>query len=784
MPYPDYVNQAANQYGLDPALLVAQQGVEDSSGDPNAVSSKGAVGVAQLMPKTAANLNVDPTDKPAATMAQAKIMRQNLDKYGDLNTALMAYHGGPNQNIWGPKTQAYPGKILAQYIPSDGAKNGVIAQGDPLDSLPAVNHVASQGAGQGDSLDSLPAVANHPAAPGQAQPQEQSVSEAPPPAGGIFHAPLYAGSQAIKGATIAAGIPGDLERAGMQYVGNPLLRSMGQQPEDPNNTLFPTSDQTLGLARSAGLVDQTNMQPENPAQRQLGVAAEGVGTALPFALTGPGEAVLPTLAAGAGGNTAADLAHTYAPGAEIPAGIAGSVLAGGGASLATRGGNILAGNLNPAAQDFADAGIPVRSPAYVANSPGVQAALKPGEDVAGRTAQDLGNSVEQVAAQHGASRTLQQAGEAVQSNAQDWLKNTLPAKVSAAWAPIDSAVPATTPVPTTAFSKALDEIRGQGGAAAPIVSLLKPSLPAKIGGALDEATGYGMTPLTYQDMSAVRSAIGGARGTPEVVEKIGDSNLSRLYAAATTDMRNAVGSVDPSLPAAFDAANAESSRLYGIANTIGSKITKSSNPAQNTIAPEAAAKSLLGSGKNGDYFLSQVRSEMPQAADELGALKLRQAGLDDPESVGSVVSNKFPKQWASLSPEAKEALYPDPAARAKIDATVNATQRVQDIGVRPGAGAPLFTGLSALTLGGVGEHLGEVVASHLGAATSNVLGSGAGAALAGAALPYASRIGANILSRNAALARLASVPGAQFAAPPWRIGAATGINPLYPQPQQ
>ena len=112
MPAIDY-SGIEQQYGLPAGLLAAQQQVE-SGGNPNAVSLQGAVGIAQLMPATAKSLGVDPHDPVAATIAQARLNRQNLDATGgDIDRAMMMYHGGPDTRQWGPKTEAYPGKILA-----------------------------------------------------------------------------------------------------------------------------------------------------------------------------------------------------------------------------------------------------------------------------------------------------------------------------------------------------------------------------------------------------------------------------------------------------------------------------------------------------------------------------------------------------------------------------------------------------------------------------------------------------------------------------------------------
>lgn len=57
------IRKAADRRGLDPAFFEALISVENTDGDPRAVSSEGAMGLGQLMPETAAMLGVkDPFD--------------------------------------------------------------------------------------------------------------------------------------------------------------------------------------------------------------------------------------------------------------------------------------------------------------------------------------------------------------------------------------------------------------------------------------------------------------------------------------------------------------------------------------------------------------------------------------------------------------------------------------------------------------------------------------------------------------------------------------------------
>lgn len=118
MPANDYASlyeSAGKQYGVDPHLLQAVIHVE-SRGNPNATSPVGAQGVAQLMPATAKGLGVkNAFDPNEAIPAAAKLLSENYTRYGDVNKAVLAYHGGTDEKNWGPKTKAYLQSVSEAY---------------------------------------------------------------------------------------------------------------------------------------------------------------------------------------------------------------------------------------------------------------------------------------------------------------------------------------------------------------------------------------------------------------------------------------------------------------------------------------------------------------------------------------------------------------------------------------------------------------------------------------------------------------------------------------------
>lgn len=89
------IADTARAHGLDPALLQAVAW-QESRGRMDAISLKGAVGVMQLLPGTAAELNVDPGNLVDNLRGGAMYLRRQLDRFGgSVPLALAAYNAGP-----------------------------------------------------------------------------------------------------------------------------------------------------------------------------------------------------------------------------------------------------------------------------------------------------------------------------------------------------------------------------------------------------------------------------------------------------------------------------------------------------------------------------------------------------------------------------------------------------------------------------------------------------------------------------------------------------------------
>ncbi len=86
---------AARKHGIpeDLFLRLVQQ---ESAWDPKAVSRAGAIGLAQLMPATAARLGVDPEDPEENLDGGARYLAQQYKRFKSWRLALAAYNAGPD----------------------------------------------------------------------------------------------------------------------------------------------------------------------------------------------------------------------------------------------------------------------------------------------------------------------------------------------------------------------------------------------------------------------------------------------------------------------------------------------------------------------------------------------------------------------------------------------------------------------------------------------------------------------------------------------------------------
>ena len=120
----ELINRAAEHAGLPPAIVHSIARAE-SGFRQDALSPKGAIGLMQLMPGTAAELNADPHDPAQNAEAGARYLRDLLQKYENdphqVSKAVAAYNAGPAavDKYHGippyAETIQYVNRVLKQY---------------------------------------------------------------------------------------------------------------------------------------------------------------------------------------------------------------------------------------------------------------------------------------------------------------------------------------------------------------------------------------------------------------------------------------------------------------------------------------------------------------------------------------------------------------------------------------------------------------------------------------------------------------------------------------------
>lgn len=113
---------AASRHQIDPDFVASVVKAE-SGFNPAAISPKGALGLMQLMPLTAAMLGIENVLDPGANLeGGTKYLRQLLDQYdGDAVKALAAYNAGPQvvEQYGGippyRETRAYITRVIDDY---------------------------------------------------------------------------------------------------------------------------------------------------------------------------------------------------------------------------------------------------------------------------------------------------------------------------------------------------------------------------------------------------------------------------------------------------------------------------------------------------------------------------------------------------------------------------------------------------------------------------------------------------------------------------------------------
>lgn len=562
-----------------------------------------------------------------------------------------------------------------------------------------------------DDLPLLPADAAPVQPPIPVQQHQHAADNPPPSDDGLPMAPvakppilssswLQAGKQlwdegtrgALLGTRAAAeGLGGVVGAVGdvLTYPGRAGMRAIGYQPPDQ----FPwMKDLTTAPSQQIqSTIDQTGLPtPQTTTEANTSTVVRAVA---PVVLGGLSPtATVPSVvrsgvSAGVGGLAGEKIAQSdlVPPYLKPSVNLLVSMLAAKGAdipaSLTAKGVNALRGNVSPEYAAFQRLGLPTSlvgtvgggeagqsAEAAMSRVPFASSIIRP---VQQRTVDAFGNAVDRAALQLDPAMTAtnaQTTGESLQNSYRNWVANTFPARNQAAWAPLDQRM-AGAAVDQTPYRAALDNAANPPNLASMPATQRAFSLPQARTwlDALNADFPPGAS-LTWEQARALRTRIGDAMGTPDLVSSIGMQNLRNIYGGLARGLE--ATAVQHGQGQLFNNANAVTTTGHTFMENVGSKIATANNPLQESITPEQATRNLLNSG---DTTLQAVRTEIPAAADQLAAYNLRQASAAKPSqatayddtSTGTFLTNI--NRMRQNKPGGYAALYPPQVQQALDD---------------------------------------------------------------------------------------------------------------------
>ncbi|MBR0664893.1 lytic transglycosylase domain-containing protein [Roseomonas hellenica] len=193
-PYAGQIAEAARRFGIPEAWIRAVMRVE-SRGNVRAISTKGAIGLMQIMPATWTDLSArhglgnDPYDPRDNILAGAAYLREMHDRYGSPGF-LAAYNAGPSRyeeyrdsgRPLPDETRAYVAVLAPMIGSGDVAASVTVAAADPLAWTRAPLFIAQ--ADSSATADQRPS-AHDPTAPSP-HASERDRTPSSPPSDGLF----------------------------------------------------------------------------------------------------------------------------------------------------------------------------------------------------------------------------------------------------------------------------------------------------------------------------------------------------------------------------------------------------------------------------------------------------------------------------------------------------------------------------------------------------------------------------------------------------------------------
>lgn len=428
----------------------------------------------------------------------------------------------------------------------------------------------------------------------------------------------------------------------------------------------PSSEELQAPLQQAGIVNNPDLAPRNQRERYIDRMGEVAGASIPFGARG--------VVSGAFSGAADELGRELGLG---PWGRLGMSITGGVAgntvySLGERLANSVTGNLNQVGQAYREAGVTPRMAGDVSGNPALQriqsaAGGMPGgsgrvADAADETLREFAASIDRAAANYGNARTAEQAGEALQVGARDWVGRWRTASKEA-WDRVLQVIPQDRQIPIDNLRTAVNQV-GQRMRDVPEVANL---LNSDRFTALREAINRSPAEWRSESVRTMRTIIGQLNEAKGIVGNIFQGELDQIYAALSRDIRAAVA-MRPGGLQAWETANAVTSRGHDILQNVVNNLISEG------ITPSTAfqfATSQLNPRTGGGARISDV-ANTTRAGGEVASALISQMGRRVAESRNPATFAQLsnPSSSYGLAPEAAQTLFGQPGTyeRRALDA--------------------------------------------------------------------------------------------------------------------
>ena len=535
-----------------------------------------------------------------------------------------------------------------------------------------------------------------------------------------------------------------------------LIGSIGG---DAVNRYLVPGDQPTYREAASSLADSIGLpKPETSRERVLGDVGEALtGTGLTLGIGGaagatsrlgqfltanPGLQAVSSAAGsgassavresggGAGAQLAAGLAGGLAPAAVtagIPAAVRGAIRGGetGRQRVAENIANFQAAGTMPTV------GQATESPVYrgieqtLARTPGSSSVVT---GAAQRQAQQIGQGVEDLAAQLSTASSAGRAGEAIVNGIKGPGGFVERGKdiASRLYDRVDNYIPADQPVALTNAQSTLQKLTRPNPDAPQTTGLLVnnrlASIDKALGDDLQAAAANGANGLPYQVVKDLRSRVGNMLVGNELLSDIPKAEIKQVYAALSRDLEDAAKAAGPEATRAAQ----QASNFYKWFSNRSEQLEKVIN---KNGGPEKVYSAIEATTRDGDTTLRTVMNSLPRDAQkELAAAFVRRMGRavnSAQNDTGDVFSTQtFLSNWNKASPEAKQLIFSrfGPNYAGAMDKIAKVASNLRD-GSQVFAN-PSGTSGAAAQIAGLTSFVTSVVTGNLGVAA----GIGGGAA--------------------------------------------------------